>query len=58
MAIESGCRLAIDTDAHRGEHLDFIRYGVLTARRAGARVDDCVNCLDEADLLAWLRSRR
>ena len=38
VAIEAGCRLAIDTDAHRGEHLDFIRYGVLTARRAGARV--------------------
>lgn len=58
MAIEAGCRLAIDTDAHRAEHLAFLRYGVLTARRAGARIGDCVNCLDEPALLAWLQEGR
>jgi DNA polymerase (family 10) len=58
VAIEAGCRLAIDTDAHRADHLAFLRYGVLTARRAGATVRDCVNCLSEQDLLAWLRRGR
>jgi DNA polymerase (family 10) len=58
LAIESGCRLAINTDAHRAEHLSFLRYGVLTARRAGATVRDCVNCLSEKNLRAWLRRGR
>jgi len=58
VAIEAGCRLAIDTDAHRAEHLGHLRYGVLTARRAGATIRDCVNCLPEPDLLAWLRRGR
>ena len=35
-AVDAGCLISINTDAHRGEHLEFIRYGVLTGRRGAA----------------------
>jgi hypothetical protein len=33
----------IDTDAHSVKHLDFMRYGVFVARRAGLTRDDVLN---------------
>ena len=33
-AVEVGCLLTIDSDAHRIEELDFLRWGVAQARRA------------------------
>jgi DNA polymerase (family 10) len=44
-AIATGCRLAIGTDAHAPEHFDFLRLGVLTARRGWATAKDVVNAL-------------
>jgi DNA polymerase (family 10) len=44
-AIATGCRLAIGTDAHAPEHFDFLRLGVLTARRGWATAKDVVNML-------------
>ena len=35
-AIALGCRIAINTDAHHPDHFDFLRYGVVTARRGWA----------------------
>ena len=58
LALEHGCRLAIDTDAHHLGHLDMLRYGVMTARRAGATAADVVNCLGADALRAWLASTR
>jgi len=57
-AKEAGCRIAINTDAHGPADLDELRYGVLTARRAGLTKDDVVNCLDRKALAAWVRSTR
>ena len=42
-AISLGCRIAVDTDAHHPDHYDFLRYGVLTARRGWATREDVVN---------------
>ena len=53
-AIEAGARLAINCDVHAEADFDMLRYGVLTARRGGARVGDIVNCLSQADLRSWL----
>jgi len=53
-----GGKLAINTDAHGPEHLDNLRFGVLTARRAGATSSDVVNCLSEAALREWIKSTR
>lgn len=38
-----GLRFAIDTDAHRTYHMDYMRYGVGTARRGWLRKEDVIN---------------
>jgi DNA polymerase (family 10) len=43
--LAAGCRLAIGSDAHAPQHFDFLRLGVLTARRGWARAKDVVNTL-------------
>ena len=42
-AIESGVKLAINTDAHTTDQLNLMEYGVYTARRGWARKKDIVN---------------
>ncbi len=55
---DHGGKLAINTDAHGPEHLDNLRFGVATARRAGATKHDVVNCLSQAALAKWIKSTR
>jgi DNA polymerase (family 10) len=43
LALQSGCKLAIDTDAHNKEELKNIRFGVSVARRAWAEKKDIIN---------------
>jgi DNA polymerase (family X) len=43
MAVEAGAKLSIDTDAHSVRALDYMRFGVMNARRGWARADDVVN---------------
>ena len=57
-ALEHGCRIAIDTDVHREEQLDFLIYGILTARRAGLTAEACINTWPAEKLHAWLASKR
>ncbi len=57
-ALKAGCKLSINTDAHGPADLDQLRYGLLTARRAGATQDDVVNCLGKGALGKWIRSTR
>jgi DNA polymerase (family 10) len=42
-AVAAGCKLSIGSDAHAPEHFDFLRLGVLTARRGWATAKDVVN---------------
>jgi DNA polymerase (family 10) len=57
-AIELGCWLAIDTDAHAPDNFDLLQYGIATARRAWVTPDRVLNCLSLDALLAHLgRSR-
>lgn len=49
-ALDAGARLTIGSDAHSTASLDLIRFGVLTARRAGARPHDVVNTRPWAEL--------
>lgn len=55
-AIESGVKLAINTDAHGPGDMEQLIYGVLTARRAGATQAHVVNCMSRAELASWLKS--
>lgn len=57
-AIEAGVKLAINTDAHAPSDVDHLMYGILTARRAWARAEDVVNCLDAEALKTWLKAKR
>lgn len=49
-AADAGVKLLIDSDAHRAESFDLIRYGVATARRAWLTADDVANTRSWGDL--------
>jgi DNA polymerase (family 10) len=57
MALDFGCTLAINTDAHHPDHFDFQRYGIGTARRAAAPAQAILNTWSFKDLEAWLKQR-
>ena len=54
-AKELGIRIAIDTDAHATGDLNWIRYGVATARRGWLEKADVLNCLSLEELLTVLK---
>lgn len=56
-ALDMGIKLAIDTDAHRPEHLQFRSYGVTVARRAWATRKEVVNCWTPKQLQRHLARR-
>jgi DNA polymerase (family 10) len=51
-ALGFGVKLAIGTDAHDVAHLDFLEFGVVTARRGWATANDVLNTLPVESLLA------
>lgn len=55
LALERGCRLSINTDAHRASHFDLVRYGVDQARRAWSPPDRVLNTASLTDLRRQLR---
>ncbi len=57
-ASEAGVLLAINTDAHALADLDWMKYGLLTARRAWLTKADVINCLTLPRLLRLLKSIR
>ncbi len=52
-ALEWGCSVAIDTDAHAPGQLEWQAYGCDKAARLGVEADDVVNTMAVDDLLAW-----
>jgi DNA polymerase (family 10) len=58
MAIDAGCRLAINTDAHHPEHLLFRIFGVGTARRGWAPPRSIINAWPLEEVREWLDQRR
>ncbi|APW98130.1 DNA polymerase/3'-5' exonuclease PolX [Halobiforma lacisalsi AJ5] len=53
-AVEEGAPIAINTDAHRPATLEYVRWGVHTARRGWADPADVINTWDLEDLRAFL----
>lgn len=53
-AREMGVKLVINTDAHRSAHLDFMRFGVGTARRGWCEARDILNTLTVDEIKAFL----
>ncbi len=58
VAKEAGVLLLLGTDAHRPEHLDFVRFGVAVARRAWCEPSHILNTRPYAALREWLRGRK
>ena len=52
-AAEFGCVFTIDSDAHRIEELDNLRWGVAMARRAWLSPDRVMNARSRPKLLEW-----
>ena len=53
-AVEHGCLLVIDSDAHRVEELDAVRWGVAVARRGWVEAASVSNAWPRGRLLDWV----
>ncbi|MGB9376132.1 MAG: PHP domain-containing protein [Mycobacteriales bacterium] len=53
MAVEAGCLLAIDTDAHAPGQLDWQPYGCTRAEECGVETEQIVNAWPADRLLSW-----
>jgi putative hydrolase len=56
LALEAGCRFAVDTDAHAPGQLDWLPNGCSRAAACGVPADRVVNTWPAERLLAWARS--
>ena len=56
LARDRGMKLVISTDAHHPSHYDFMRYGVMTARRGWMEKAGIINTYPPEKLLASLRA--
>jgi putative hydrolase len=55
LAVEIGCRFAIDTDAHAPGQLEWQPYGAEKAAETGVTIDRVVNSWSADELLRWTR---
>jgi histidinol phosphatase-like PHP family hydrolase len=53
LAVEAGCRFAIDTDAHAPGQLDWQIVGCERAAACGVAADSVINTLSATSLVAW-----
>ncbi len=58
LAQERGALLSINTDAHALDHLEFLRFGVITARRGWGTAESVINTWPLAGLREWRAARR
>jgi len=58
LAKDSGLKMSIGTDAHSPDQMDYMFYGVTTARRGWLEAQNVMNTMTARELTAFLRSRR
>ncbi|HEX9988832.1 MAG TPA: DNA polymerase/3'-5' exonuclease PolX [Chloroflexia bacterium] len=56
-AMEEGCLLSVDTDAHHRDNYSLLEYGIGIARRGWATPDRVLTTWEPERLEAWLQSR-
>jgi DNA polymerase (family 10) len=56
-AMEAGCLLSVDTDAHHHDNFEFVEYGVHIARRGWATADRIITTWEVGKLEDWLKKR-
>jgi DNA polymerase (family 10) len=54
-AVELGCKISINSDAHELSGMEMMPYGIATGRRAWLTPADVINTLSLPDLLKWLK---
>jgi DNA polymerase (family X) len=57
MAKQRGVKIVISTDSHATKHLNFMKYGVITARRGWIEKKDVLNARPLDELMAALRPK-
>ncbi len=57
-AKSAGVRMALGTDAHGVNQLDYIRYGIITARRGWLESDDLINTVPAKTIVKELHGGR
>jgi len=55
VAIDAGCLLALDSDAHSAVELEYAQTAIAHARLAGVPVERVINCWPVEQLLDWAR---
>jgi DNA polymerase (family X) len=56
-AVEMGIPITIDTDAHKPEDFDQVKYGVMSARRSWIGPNQVINTWNVGKIKAWLKAR-
>ena len=55
LCVESGVRMAIDSDAHAPAHFPYLEYGIAQARRGWAEKKDIINAWPLEKMLKFLK---
>jgi hypothetical protein len=56
-AAQMGIKIAINSDAHHGKDLKFLKYGVMTARRGWLKQEDVINTWDLGRIMDWAQRK-
>ncbi len=56
-AVADGCLLSVDSDAHKTDELDYVRWGISQARRAWVEPANVLNTRSLDELLAWVAAK-
>jgi DNA polymerase (family 10) len=57
-ALDLGCMLSINPDAHSVEELDLTRWCIAVARKGGVPKERVLNCLTHSEFKSFLGRRR
>lgn len=58
LAKEQGAQFVISTDAHQASHMNFMRFGIMLARRGWIERKDVLNILPAKHLLKYFHQKR
>lgn len=57
-ALKFGCMLSVNPDAHATGEIDLMKWGIAMARKGGISKDRILNCMDLAEITAFLKKRK
>ena len=57
-ALELGCKVSLNPDAHSTSNLEVLRYGIDVARKGGVEAKDNLTSLTAAELAAYFEQRK